>query len=160
MTHDHASAAVKGSGGPRLRVVFLTHSLAVGGAEELILNLVTRLPLGRFEPVVATFEKTPGPIGVEIAAQGVEVVALGIVPGWRRPAAWWAIVKFLRRVRPAIVHTFLLPASLYGRSAACAARVPIIIGTEVNIYERKQAHHIRAERWLARATDCIVASAE
>jgi glycosyltransferase involved in cell wall biosynthesis len=142
------------------RVVYLTHALAVGGAEELMLNVVTRLPRDRYEPIVCTFESAPGPMGDEMVAHGVRVVALGITPGWRHPFGWWAIVKCLRSLRPQIVHTFLLPASLYGRAAAAAARVPVIIGTEVNIYERKQWHHIVAERLLARASACIVASAE
>jgi glycosyltransferase involved in cell wall biosynthesis len=54
----------------------------------------------------------------------------------------------------------MLPASLYGRSAAVAAGVPIIIGTEVNIYERKQRHHILIERLLTARSACVVASAE
>jgi len=144
----------------RIRVVYLTHTLGVGGAEELILNMVTRLPRDRYEPIVCCFENPPGPIGPEIAARGIPVVPLGIAPGWRHPLAWWTIVRYLRRVRPHIVHTFMLPASLYGRSAAVAARVPIVIGTEVNIYERKQRHHILAERLLAAGTACVVASAE
>ena len=148
------------SGRRRVRVVYLTHTLGVGGAEELILNMVTRLPRDRYEPIVCCFENPPGAIGSEIASHGIEVVPLGIAPGWRHPLAWWTIVRFLRRVRPDIVHTFLLPASLYGRSAAVAARVPIVIGTEVNIYERKQRHHIVVERLLAAVTACVVASAE
>jgi len=146
--------------GAPVRVVFLTHSLAVGGAEELILNLVTRLPRERFEAIVCTFEQQPGPMASEIAAHGIEVVALGVTPGLRRPWGWWTIVACLRRLRPQIVHTYLLPASLYGRAAAWVARVPVIIGTEVNIYERKQQHHILAERWLAGVSSSIVASAE
>lgn len=143
-----------------VRVVYLTHALGVGGAEELILNVVTRLPRDRYEPIVCCFENPPGPIGREIEGHGVRVVPLGVAPGWRHPLGWTSIVKYLRRERPQIVHTFLLPASLYGRSAAIAAGVPVIIGTEVNIYERKQWHHILIERWLARASTCIVASAE
>jgi glycosyltransferase involved in cell wall biosynthesis len=143
-----------------VRVVYLTHTLGVGGAEELILNMVTRLPRDRYEPIVCCFENPPGPIGPEIAAHGVQVIPLGVVPGWRSPFAWWSIVQQLRRLRPEIVHTFMLPASLYGRSAAVAAGVPIIIGTEVNIYERKQRHHIVIERLLAARSACVVASAD
>jgi glycosyltransferase involved in cell wall biosynthesis len=146
--------------GARVRVVYLTHTLGVGGAEELILNMVTRLPRDRYQPIVCCFENPAGPMGVEMMAQGIEVVPLGVAPGWRQPLGWWAIVQCLRRLRPKIVHTFLLPASLYGRSAAWAAGVPIIVGTEVNIYERKQWHHILAERLLARVSACVVASAE
>ena len=39
------------------------------------------------------------------------------------------------------MHTFLLTASLYGRFAAMLAGVPIIVGTEVNIY-RAQARRL------------------
>jgi glycosyltransferase involved in cell wall biosynthesis len=143
-----------------VRVVYLTHTLAVGGAEELILNMVARLPRDRYEAIVCCFENPPGPIGLEIAAHGIAVVPLGIAPGWRHPLAWWTIVRYLRRARPQIVHTFMLPASLYGRSAAVAASVPVIIGTEVNIYERKRRHHILIERLLAGRSACVVASAE
>ena len=143
-----------------IRVVYLTHTLGVGGAEELILNIVTRLPRDRYEPIVCCFEKPPGPIGPEIAAHGVRVIPLGVVPGWRSPFGWWSIARELKRLRPQIVHTFMLPASVYGRSAAIAARVPIIIGTEVNIYERKQRHHIVIERLLSSRSACVVASAE
>ena len=67
---------------------------------------------------------------------------------------------YLRDTRPEILHTFLLTASLYGRFAAILAGVPIIIGTEVNIYENKRPHHIAAERLLMKGTDTVVASAE
>jgi len=143
-----------------VRVVYLTHTLGVGGAEELILNMVTRLPRDRYEPIVCCFENPPGPIGPEIAAHGIQVIPLGVMPGWRRPFAWWLIVRQLRQLRPQIVHTFMLPASLYGRSAAVAASVPIIIGTEVNIYEQKQRHHILIERLLTPRSACVVVSAE
>ena len=55
---------------------------------------------------------------------------------------------YLRETQPQIVHTFLLTASLYGRLAAILARVPIVIGTEVNIYEQKRPVHALAERLL------------
>jgi len=122
--------------------------------------MVARLPRDQYEPVVCCFENPPGPIGPEIAAHGVEVIPLGVAPGLRRPLDWWSIVRALKRLRPDIVHVFMLPASLYGRSAAIAAGVPIIIGTEVNIYDRKQRHHILVERLLAARSACVVASAE
>ena len=57
---------------------------------------------------------------------------------------------FLYECEPHIVHTFLLTASLYGRFAAMLARVPIVVGTEVNIYQNKRPLHALAERWLMR----------
>ena len=53
----------------RTRVVYLSHAFMVGGAEEMVLNLVRHLP-ARFEPAVVCIQEA-GPIGREIAATGV-----------------------------------------------------------------------------------------
>ena len=142
---------------PRARVVYLAHTLAVGGAEEMVLNLVRYLP-NEFERAVVCIDK-PGPIGDEIRKTGVPFHALGLQPGLRRPIDLLRLQQFIHQCEPTIVHTFLLTASLYGRFAAMLARVPIVIGTEVNIYERKQPMHRLAESWLIRQTDAVIASA-
>lgn len=142
----------------RTRVVYLAHTLAVGGAEEMVLSLVRYLP-AEFEPVVVCIDDA-GPMGMELQKTGVEFHSLGLQPGLRRPADLWRLQQFIHSIEPTIVHTFLLTASLYGRFAAMLARVPIVIGTEVNIYERKQPMHRVAERWLMQHTDAVVASAQ
>jgi len=141
----------------RVRIVYLAHAFMVGGAEEMVLNLVRRMP-PRFEPLVCCIHAA-GPIGEELRATGVPFTVLGLNPGWRRPRDVGAIRRYLRAAQPQIVHTFLLAASLYGRFAAILERVPIVIGTEVNIYERKRPHHILAERLLMAGTDRVIASA-
>jgi glycosyltransferase involved in cell wall biosynthesis len=88
------------------------------------------------------------------------VTVLGLNPGMRRPWDVARIQRYLSDVQPQIVHTFLLTASLYGRLAAMLARVPIVIGTEVNIYEHKHGSHAVAERLLMAGTDRVVVSAE
>ena len=142
----------------RVRVVYLAHALMVGGAEEMVLNLVRHLP-HRFEPIVCCIHDA-GPMGDEIARTGTPVAVLGLNPGLRRPWDVARIQRHLSDARPQIVHTFLLTASLYGRLAAILARVPIVIGTEVNMYENKRGSHAIAERLLMAGTDRVVASAE
>ena len=135
----------------------MAHAFAVGGAEEMVLNLVQHLP-ARFEPMVCCINHA-GPIGEEIHRTGTPVAVLGLTPGLRHPWDVAGIRRYLRETKPAIVHTFLLTASLYGRLAAILEHVPIVIGTEVNIYERKRAHHILAERMLMAKTDRVIVSA-
>ncbi len=139
------------------RVVFLSHAFAVGGAEEMVLNLVRHLP-PHFEPSVVCIHEA-GPIGEEIRRTGVPFTVLGLNPGLRRPFDLLRLRNFLHQAQPHIVHTFLLTGSLYGRLAAIMARVPIVIGTEVNLYQHKRALHAWAENWLMRGTDAVVASA-
>lgn len=142
----------------RARVLYLSHAFMVGGAEEMVLNLVRHLP-DRFEPFVTCINQA-GPIGGEIRKTGVPFRVLGLDPGIRRPWHLLGIARHLREIQPDIVHTFLLTASLYGRAAAMLARVPIVVGTEVNIYQQKRPHHVLAERLLMRGTDRVVVSAE
>jgi glycosyltransferase involved in cell wall biosynthesis len=142
----------------RVRVVYLAHAYMVGGAEEMVLNLVRHLPQ-RFEPIVVCIHEA-GPIGREIAAGGAGVKVLGLTPGVARPIDVIRLRDALFNLRPDIVHTFLLTASLYGRFAAMLAGVPVIVGSEVNIYEQKRRLHAWAERWLMHGTDAVVTSAE
>ena len=142
----------------RTRVMYVAHAFEVGGAEDLVLNLVRHLP-DRFEPMVCAINHL-GPIGCEIRAAGIPVTALGLNPGLRRPWDVARIWRFLRETQPHIVHTFLLTASLYGRFAAMLARVPIVIGSEHNIYHRKRRRHALAERLLMHGTASVVVVAE
>jgi glycosyltransferase involved in cell wall biosynthesis len=142
----------------RPRVVYMAHAFMVGGAEEMVLNLIRHLP-DRFEPVVCCTNNA-GPIGEEIRSAGVPFHVFDLDPGLRRPWHVLGIAGRLRELQPDIVHTFLLTASLYGRLGAILAGVPIVIGTEVNIYEHKRPHHALAERLLMRGTDRVVASAK
>ena len=144
-----------GEGGTR--VLFLSHAFMVGGAEEMVLNLVRHLP-PRFEPAVACIHEA-GPIGEEIRRTGVPFTVLGLTPGVARPLDVVRLRDAMLALAPTIVHTFLLTGSLYGRFAAQMAGVPIVIGTEVNIYENKRPLHARIERWLMRGTDAVIASA-
>ena len=141
-----------------MRVIYLSHAYMVGGAEEMVLNLVRCLPK-RFEPAVVCIHHA-GPIGEEIQRTGVPFTVLGLNPGLSRPLDVLKLRDFLHASQPTIVHTFLLTGSLYGRFAAMMAGVPVVIGTEVNIYEHKRASHARVERWLMRGTDAVIASAE
>jgi glycosyltransferase involved in cell wall biosynthesis len=140
-----------------IKVCYMAHAFAVGGAEEMVLNLVRHLP-SRFEPIVCCINQA-GPIGEEIRRTGTRVDVLGLTPGLRHPFHVSGIRRYLRETKPAIVHTFLLTASLYGRLASMFEHVPIVIGTEVNIYERKRPHHVLAERMLMAGTDRVVVSA-
>lgn len=130
----------------------------MGGAENLILSSARYLPKDRYEVSVCCIV-SEGPLAAEVRGAGCPVTCLGRVPGWRDPLALAVLVRYLRRERPEVVHTFLLTANLYGRLAAILARVPVIVTSEVNVYSRKARRHVLAERLLAMGTSRIVASA-
>jgi glycosyltransferase involved in cell wall biosynthesis len=140
----------------RLKVLFLAQNLTTGGAEELLLLLATHLPAERFEIVVGCLSHE-GIIAHELRQAGVRVELMAGEPGPRDPRAFWRLVRFIRLVRPDVVHTFLLNAGLYGRLAAWLAGVPTIYHAEQNIYERKPRRHLLLERFLGARTTRVIA---
>jgi glycosyltransferase involved in cell wall biosynthesis len=139
-----------------VKALFLCQNLGVGGAEELILGASTALPsVGVESGVVALTRK--GPIADEIAAAGVPLHLVTGQPGPRAPAAFIRLVRLLQRERPDVVHTFLIAASIYGRMAAFAAGVPLVLAAEQNVYARKPKRHAMLERVLATRTYRVVA---
>jgi glycosyltransferase involved in cell wall biosynthesis len=142
-----------------VKALFLCQNLGVGGAEELILGASTALPaVGVESGVVALTRK--GPIADEIAAAGVPLHLVTGQPGPRDPAAFLRLVRLLQRERPDVVHAFLIAASIYGRLAAFAAGVPLVLAAEQNVYSRKPKRHAMLERVLAARTYRVVACCE
>jgi glycosyltransferase involved in cell wall biosynthesis len=140
----------------RLKVLFLAQRLGLGGAEQLLLGLATRLPTERFEVVVGCLTREDL-IAKELKRAGVRVVLLPGAPGPRDPLALQRLLRFIRSERPDVVHTFLLNAGLYGRLAAWLARVPAIYHAEQNIYSNKSRRHLLFERFLGPRTTRVVA---
>jgi glycosyltransferase involved in cell wall biosynthesis len=141
---------------PRLKVLYLAQRLTIGGAEELLLGLATRLPADRFEVVVGCLTREDL-IAQELKRAGVRVELLPGEPGPRDLPAFGRLLQFVRAERPDIVHTFLLNAGLYGRLAAWLARVPAIYHAEQNVYFKKSRRHLLFERFLASRTTRVIA---
>lgn len=117
------------------RIVFILGSLSLGGAErqlaamlehrppqaaDLDVQLITLLP-PRSEALVARFEELGLPITlVDRSAHGF-------------PTFFVELVRTVRRLEPAIVHTRLdSTAGIWGRVAAWLARTPVIIQSDRN----------------------------
>ncbi len=142
-----------------MKALFLCQSLNVGGAEELILGASRALPEVGVEAEVVALTRR-GPIADEIEAAGVPLHLVAGQPGPRDPAAFVRLVRLLRREQPDVVHTFLIVAGIYGRLAAFAAGVPLVLAAEQNVYTRKPRRHALMERALATRTYRVVACCE
>ena len=60
------------SNSARVKVLYLSHAYNVGGAEEMVLNLVRHLPPERYEPMVCAIHE-PGPLGAEHGRKRLQV---------------------------------------------------------------------------------------
>ncbi|MBP2678926.1 MAG: glycosyltransferase [Deltaproteobacteria bacterium] len=138
------------------RLLYLIVDLPVGGAEIQLLNLVRHLDRDRYSPVVLCIGKN-GPIGEEIAKEGVPVTELGLLRkggGDRRIVT--LLREFLRREKISLVHSHLYHANYFGRLAAFRERIPAVC-TIHNTYAHPKIHRRLINRWLARKTARIIA---
>ncbi len=139
----------------KTRVIHIITSLNFGGAERMLLDLTRGLKEEGYDVSVATVVGGGLMVG-DFSEAGVEVkifrkrgkIGLGVI---------WQICRYLRRERPAIVHTHLFGGDTWGRIAAILARVPVIISTEHNTNTDEGGMKRFVKKFLSFFTKKIVA---
>lgn len=118
----------------KIKILFITNALEVGGAEKFLLDLIKHLDRASFEPSLATV------IGGGSLEPNFQALNLPIyIHGrqrWRYLGGlkqFWQLYKLIKKIKPDIVHTQLFAADLWGRLAASLAGVKLIITTEQNV---------------------------
>jgi glycosyltransferase involved in cell wall biosynthesis len=144
------------SGGRPIRLLYLIVDLPVGGAEIHLLNLIRNLDRDRYSPVVLCIGKN-GPIGEEIAKEGVPVKELGLLrKGGPDPGIVRSLREFFRKEKISLVHSHLYHANYYGRLASFREGIPAVC-TIHNTYASPKLHRRLINRWLARKTARMIA---
>ena len=108
-----------------IKIVFLITALNTGGAEIMLLRLLSFLDRSRFDPTVICLGKD-GPVGEKIRALNIPVIALGINPDRPNPLAWFKLTRILHRVHPGLLQTWMYHSDLFGGLAGFFTRVPVI----------------------------------
>ncbi len=130
-----------------VRIAFCITDLDPGGAERALVQLVTRLDRGRWEPAVFCLARH-GALADELEAAGTQVMCLGA----RHWSSIWVILRLareLRRFQPAIVQTFLFHANLAGRIAARLAGVAKVVAG-IRVAEKRSRVPLWLDRWTNR----------
>ncbi len=138
-------------------LLHLIDTLRFGGAERLLLQLVTRLPGERYRVLVGTVTDR-GPLANELEKVGISVHYMG-GRGRRDARVLPKLVQLMRREKVVMLHTHLFVDGFWGRLAAMAAGVPVRIATQHNSYEGGNLPprwQIWADRVLWRYTDRFV----
>lgn len=106
------------------RILFLSTGLYAGGAEVMLLRLLSGLDRQRFSPSVISLIDL-GPVSKKIEQLGIPVRSLGMQPGKPDVASIWRLVCWLRRDRPHVMQTWMYHANLLGSVAAqMAGHIP------------------------------------
>lgn len=142
--------------GRPLRVLQLISTLPVGGAEEVVAAIVRGLDPELFEVEAATIEAL-GAIGEELTREGRRVTALNLSLK-RTPASRLirAVRRLLRERQPDILHTHLYHPNLYGRLAAWGLGVPVVCSVH-SVYSRVKVHRLLFNRLLTPWAAALIA---
>jgi glycosyltransferase involved in cell wall biosynthesis len=113
-----------------LRIVYLIDKMGAGGAQTHLRSLASRLDRERFSTEVVCL--TRGGVSADrLRLEGIPVTVLGVSRLYS-PSAGPAFLRFaarLRQTRPAVVHTYLSTANVFGSAAARVASVGGLITT-------------------------------
>ncbi|NOS87348.1 MAG: glycosyltransferase [Methylococcaceae bacterium] len=108
-----------------MRIVFIITGLHTGGAEMMLLKVLTHLDRQRFQPLVISLTSL-GALGANIAALNIPVQALQLQGKLSDLAALIRLVRLIKAFRPQLVHTWMYHADLLGGLAARLAGVKAI----------------------------------
>ncbi len=125
------------SRGARPIVVRLLPVLDFGGVESRVVLQAALHDRDAYDLRVVAFDR-PGQAAARIAEAGIPVEVLGTSPAIRNPRATAALLRYLRRVRPAVLHASIAEANLHGAVAGALAGVPARIVEEVGVPVRSR----------------------
>lgn len=123
-----------------MKVLFLIDTLAVGGAERSLLEILSRLQ--HTQPVMCHIYSQDS-LKAEYEAAGVPVVCLNVPDKYHFGIAVRRVVSLIRQLQPDLVHTTLFRADMVGRVAGRITGIPVI-GSFVN-----ESYHAERKRNLS-----------
>lgn len=142
----------------RRRILQIIPSLDRAGAEKQMSLLARGLPQDEFEVHVCALTRG-GPLEAELRQAGIPVYVIG--KRWRAdPQAYWRLRRLIAQLRPDLVHTWLFAANAYGRQAAFACRVPVVVASERCVDPWKGTLERLIDLYLARKTARIVVNSQ
>src|SRR6476620_541692 len=97
-----------------IKVAHVINTLSIGGAEGMLLKLLTHTDRGVFAHRVYTLLSPAGPLAGAVANLGVPVRELGMGRGTPNPVHVFQLARWLREDPPDLVQTWLYHADLVG----------------------------------------------
>jgi glycosyltransferase involved in cell wall biosynthesis len=142
------------------RILFVSTSTTVGGAEKTLFALATLIDHRRFPLAGVVSLKPEGHYARLLAAQGVKTSTLDLARA-PRPSDAKRLAAIIERERPDIVHAVMYQAIQLARMAKPLTTVPfkLVSSPRVN-YRSRSLWTLLVDRWLKTRDDLLIAESE
>ena len=114
------------------KILYLITDLNTGGAQKLLVLLMRKIDITRYQPIIACLFGSRTLVGEEIREMNFRLVDLNMSKPWHL-ASLWRLYWLMRNERVSIVHSSLFHADLIARLVGRMALVPLIITWRHNI---------------------------
>lgn len=141
-------------------IVHLVHRFDVGGMENLLVERINRMPAAAYRHAVVALTSYTADFARRISKPGVDLYALDKQAGLS-PATHAHLFQLLRRLRPAILHTYNLAGVEYAPAARLAGvpvRVNGLHGRDGADPEGRNWKHKMLRRLMLPFYDCCYAN--
>ncbi len=117
-----------------MRILFLSTSMGLGGADQQLLSAALVLRERGHEIRIVSL--TPlGPMGLQARGLGLTTDSLEMRRGVPDPRGLARLVRIVRAWKPDVVHSHMVHANLMGRVLRLLVPVPVLVSTIHNVYE-------------------------
>lgn len=139
----------------RLKIMHVIEDLDSGGAERLLIRIVSNLLKEPFQPSVCCLTKK-GRLATELESRGVPVFVMHKRPGFD-PALVFRLAWLMRRRGIDLAHAHVFTANMWTRLAARLASIPGVITHEHSSFTVDSPRRRRIEQALAPWSSCQIA---
>jgi glycosyltransferase involved in cell wall biosynthesis len=117
-----------------MRILFLSTSMGMGGADKQLLSAAQHMRSRGREVLIVSL--TPlGPMGLEARGLGIPIESLGMRRGIPDPRGLVRLVRLVRAWKPDVIHSHMVHANLMARGLRLLVRIPAVVSTIHNVYE-------------------------
>lgn len=117
-----------------MRILFLSTSMGMGGADSQILVAAQDLRTRGHDILIVSL--TPlGPMGLRARTSGIATESLEMRRGIPDPRGLARLMRIVRAWHPNVLHSHMVHANLMARALQLVAPVPALVSTIHNVYE-------------------------
>lgn len=117
-----------------MRILFLSTSMGLGGADQQLLSAAQVLRDRGHEIRIVSLTSL-GPMGLQARSLGLATDSLEMRRGVPDPRGLARLVRIVRPWKPDVVHSHMVHANLMARALRLLVPVPVLVSTIHNVYE-------------------------